>query len=89
MLSLDKADVTALESYFGGSRLPGVNKVCIGGCVAARDQALEAVRAHGGSHKDYLAAKNLVAWQNLLMEGRQTSLTRSVINALAPEIASW
>jgi tRNA A-37 threonylcarbamoyl transferase component Bud32 len=88
-LSLDRADVTALESCFGSSRLPAVNKVCIGGCIAARDQALKAVEEHGGDYKDYLAAKCLVAWQNLLMEGRQTNLTRSIINALAPEIASW
>jgi hypothetical protein len=66
-----------------------VNKVRIKGCITARDQALEAVKAHDGDYKDYLAAKYLVAWQNLLMPGRQTSLTRSIINALAPEIASW
>jgi hypothetical protein len=88
-LSLNRADVTDLEGCFGSSRLPAVNKVCIGGCVSARDQALQAVETHGGSPRDYLAAKYLVAWQNLLMEGRQTSLTRSVINALTPEIASW
>jgi hypothetical protein len=61
-LSVDSADVTALESSFGRSHLPAVNKVCIGGCIAARDQALEAVKAHGGDYKDYLAAKYLVAW---------------------------
>jgi hypothetical protein len=88
-LSFENADEAALERWCGGSCLPALNRVCIGGCVAARDQALEAVKAHGGDYKDYLAAKYLLAWQNLLIEGRQTSLTRSVINALAPEIASW
>jgi len=88
-LSVDLADGADLESSFERSLLPIVNKVCIGGCIAARDQALTAVKAHGGDHKDYLAAKYLVAWQNLLMPFSQISLTRSIINALAPEIASW
>jgi Ternary complex associated domain 9 len=88
-LSLDIADTAKLEHFFGDSYLPAVNKVCIGGCAAARDRVLETVKAHGGSQRDYLAAKYLVAWQSLLMQGRQTSLIRSIINALAPEIASW
>jgi Phosphotransferase enzyme family len=88
-LSVDLADGTDIESSFERSLLPIVNKVCIGGCITAGDQALAAVKAHGGDHKDYLAAKYLVAWQNLLMPGSQISLTRSIINALAPEIASW
>lgn len=65
------------------------NRVCLHGCVAARDYALEAVHAHGGGEKDYLAAKFLVSLQNLVMHRRQTSLTRSVIHAVAPEISSW
>lgn len=88
-LSVDLADGTDLESSFERSLLPIVHKVCIGRCMTARDQALAAVKAHGGNYKDYLAAKYLVAWQNLLMPGSQMSLTRSIMNALAPEIASW
>ena len=89
MLSLNSDDTATLERFFGDSYVPAVNKVCIRGCAAARDRALETVKVHGGTRRDYLAAKYLVAWQSLLMQGRQTSLIRSVINALAPVIASW
>lgn len=77
------------EKHFQQSFRPAVNKVCIKGCILARDRAIEAVKAHGGSEKDYIATKYLVAWQNLLMPGRQTSLTRSIILALEPQINSW
>lgn len=65
------------------------NRVCIMGCVAARDAALAAVRAHGGSERDYLAAKYLIALQNLVMHRRQSGLTRGVIDSLTPDVSCW
>ena len=60
-----------------------LNRICMRGCVAARDCALKAVKAHGGDNGDYLAAKYLAAWQYLLIDGFQGGLTRSVISGLA------
>ncbi len=60
-----------------------LNRICMRGCVAARDCALKAVKVHGGDHGDYLAAKYLAAWQYLVIDGFQGGLTRSVITGLA------
>ncbi|OGP25136.1 MAG: hypothetical protein A2X99_10845 [Deltaproteobacteria bacterium GWB2_55_19] len=88
-ITFELASKDELEKRFPGSFRSSINHVCLKGCVAARDQAIEALKMHGGSEKDYIAAKYLLAWQNLLMPGRQTSLTRSVILTLAPQIISW
>lgn len=88
-LTFELASKDDLEKRFPGSFRSSVNHVCLKGCVDARDQAIEALKMHGGSEKDYIAAKYLLAWQNLLMPGRQTSLTRSIILTLAPQIISW
>ena len=65
-----------------------VNVVCARAMVAARDEAIAAVRAHNGGPGDYLATKYLLAWQYFGMIGSHTGLARAVINALAPEIAN-
>lgn len=88
-LSLEGATAASLLAEFPEFHRCHVNRVCIEGCVAARNFALEAVETHGGDLGDYVAAKYLVAWQNLVMFGRQTGLCRAVIRALAPSINNW
>jgi len=74
----------AFAAEFNLSGQPLINRLCARGIFYTRDYALEAVKAHGGDAGDYLAAKYLVAWQNLLLDGRQVSMSRSTITALAP-----
>lgn len=88
-LSIKMSDYDKLKRDFPESFRTSINRVCMRGCIAARDNAIEAAKSHGGAQEDYLAAKYLVAWQNLSMEGRQASLARSVISALAPMIDRW
>ena len=59
-----------------------LNRVCLSGCVRARDAAIKVVTDYGGSAKDYFACKYLVAWQNLLMDGRQSVWSRATISAM-------
>ncbi|KAB0667658.1 hypothetical protein F6V25_02895 [Oryzomonas japonica] len=66
-----------------------INKIVIRGVVAARDHAIKACESYGGGKEDYLAAKYLVAWQYLAMNGPQTSLVKSIINVLTPAISNW
>lgn len=65
-----------------------INRVCLAGCVAARDGALAAVEQHGGGQRDYLAVKCLVAWQSLVMHGRQYAVARGTLRALTPMLLS-
>ena len=78
-----------LLTRFSGLLCSSLNRICMRGCVAARDGAIAASRSHGGDASDYLAAKYLAAWQYLLVDGMQGGLARSVISALSPEIAKW
>lgn len=87
-LSLDRASFEELVSEFQLDGGPSTNKLCVHGCVAARDNALRAVADHGGDVSDYLAAKYLIAWQSLLMHGRQAILTRSIIRALSGQFGN-
>jgi Phosphotransferase enzyme family len=87
--SLDFAPLADLKREFPDLFSCLTNEVCLRGCVAARDRALDAVRFHGGDVRDYLAAKYLTAWQCLILDGRQAGLCRSVIKALAPPILQW
>jgi hypothetical protein len=64
---------------------PAINRLCIRAIFAVREYALKAVAVHGGDSLDYLAAKYLVGWQNLLLDGKQVSLTRSLVAAIAPQ----
>jgi hypothetical protein len=88
-LSIDLGTAPALAAAFPTLHRSHINAACVQGCVAARDHALRAVRAHGGDESDYLAAKYLVTWQSLVMFGLNTGLNRSVIASLAPVIARW
>lgn len=71
-------------SDFDVESQPAINKLCLRAIFAVRDYAVKAVSAHGGDVEDYAAAKYLVAWQTLLLDGKQVSLVRSVIESLAP-----
>ena len=73
----------SVSERFSGLLRPAINELCVYGCVLARDRAIEAVVAHGGTVDDYLATKCLVAWQRLLLWRTQTSLTRQIITTLA------
>lgn len=70
-------------SDFDVESQPAINKLCLRAIFATRDYALQAVGAHGGNVEDYAAAKYLLAWQALLLDGKQVSLVRSVIQSLA------
>lgn len=87
-LSVDAASFDELRAEFDLDRGPMINKLCIHGCIAARDKVLAVLGEHGGSQLDYLAAKCLVAWQTLLMHGRQAVLTRSIIRAVSGSFLS-
>lgn len=87
-LSVDHASFDQLSAEFDLNRGPMINSLCVHGCVAARDHALSVLREHGGDHLDYLSVKYLIAWQALLMHGRQTVLSRSVIRAIAGTFGS-
>jgi len=88
-LTFDGASSSDLEKRFANLYRCHVNVVCLRGGVAARDEALAVLMAHGGDVADYQAAKFLVAWQNLVMMGRHTGLARAIIAALSPRIATW
>jgi hypothetical protein len=82
-LTIHDASADQLISEFA-QQDPAINALCIQGCVAARDAALAAVKHHGGSRDDYIAAKLVVAWQYLPFEERQFTLARAIIRALSP-----
>lgn len=84
-----QARFDALVGWYPDLLRPAVNRACIYGCTVARDKAIEAVRVHGGTASDYVAAKYLVAWQRLLLTRTQTSLAMGIIEALTPLIESW
>lgn len=88
-LSVEGCSFDALGRRFPSLHRCHLNLVCLRGCVAARDQALEALKIYNGDIADYQAAKYLVAFQNLGMMERHTGLARATIAALAPEIARW
>jgi hypothetical protein len=79
----DQASLVDLTAQFPELFSSRVNRVCLFGCAQARDAALNVLAAYGGGRKDYLACKYLVAWQNLLMDGRQTAWARATISALS------
>jgi hypothetical protein len=81
-LSIDGLDFKTLVERFDLANGPGLNRLCLHGCTEARRLALEVLGGFGGGIEDYLAVKSLVAWQTLLMENRQTSLSRAVIRAI-------
>lgn len=83
-LTLQGATAESLLRDFPLLLASSLNRICMYGCIAARDGALRAVTAHRGDRGDYLAAKYLAAWQYLIIDGFQGGLARSVISALAP-----
>jgi uncharacterized protein associated with vWA-MoxR-VMAP ternary system len=88
-LSVHCASLDVLRRQFSPFFQCRVNEVCAHAMVAARDGAVDAVRAHGGNIRDYQAAKYLVAWQHVGMNGVHTGLARSSVAALTDEILSW
>jgi len=89
VLSLDRGDWDAISSCFPRQVASVTNRVCLEGCALARDAAIEAVTAHGGTQQDYVATKYLLAWQSLIIEGLNTALARGIIDVLSNEITSW
>ena len=81
-ISIDGCDMNTLADRFDLMRGPLLNRLSLHGCVEARRRALEVLTDFGGDTDDYLAVKSLVAWQTLLLENRQTSLSRAVIRAI-------
>lgn len=82
-LSLSDATVEDLSREFPASfDSCHVNRACLRGMVAARDRSLQVIQHYGGDLDDYISTKYLVAWQNLGMPGRNTSLARATILAL-------
>jgi hypothetical protein len=79
----DLASYADLKTEFPELFSSTVNRVCLWGCACARDAVLGVLSSHGGGRKDYLACKYLVAWQNLLMDGRQAAWARAAISALS------
>ena len=88
-LSIDRASLAILEADFPWFFTCQVNKACAVGMTAARDQAIEVLRAHGGDARDYLAAKFLIAWQNIGMIGRNSALARATVLALVEVVKDW
>jgi hypothetical protein len=82
-LSIDGSDLATLVHRFDLANGPRLNRLSLHGCVEARHLALEVLAHFGGDLNDYLAVKSLVAWQTLLLENRQTSLSRAVILAIS------
>ncbi len=83
-LDLDIDEVLRQFPMFG---ILEVNQATLTGMVAARDAAIDLVKAAGGSKLDYLAAKYLVAWCGMVTSGLQISLARSTLSAIAPAIS--
>jgi hypothetical protein len=88
-LTFEGATAETLEQKFPALHRSHINRVCLVGCAVARDRAIDVAKTHGGGAEDYQAAKYILAWQNLVMMGRQTGLARVTIEALAPVIAAW
>ena len=65
------------------SKLAYLKVNCPGLCIDSRECAIDVVSAHSGGFDDYIAALTLVAWQNLLINGRQVSLLRILIRQLS------
>lgn len=83
-LSLDRLTLAQLLAGFPTLAGCQLNRVCIYGCVDARDAGIAAVEKFGGSHRDYLATKLLTAWQALTMDEMNHGATRAVISAISP-----
>lgn len=81
-LSIDGLDLATLAERFDLANGPALNRIAIHGCVEARRRVLDVLARFDGDIDDYLAVKSLVAWQTLLLENRQTSLSRAVIRAI-------
>ncbi len=88
-LTLEQRDWPFLQGHFSELIKLKTNEVCIRGCVMARDAALQAVQSYGGDKRDYFAAKLLLAWYALALEGLNSSLARGVIEILTDEIIRW
>ncbi len=88
-LSVGRQGAAELRAQFPNLFTSATNQTCLEGCIIARDSALQAVSAHGGTSKDYIAVKFLTAWVSLTMKGLSPSLARAIINALAEEICNW
>lgn len=87
-LSIEGLDFKVLSDQFRVAEGPMTNRLCLHGCVAARRLAMEVLATFGGEILDYLAVKYLVAWQTLLMDHRQTNLSRAVIRAIGDAFVS-
>lgn len=85
-LSVGVEDQSSLERAHGTIFRAKINEVSVAGCIATRNSAIRVVEAYGGNITDYLATKYLLAWQSLLLDGRQTNLIKGVIRALTPAI---
>jgi hypothetical protein len=72
-----------IKARYSPLYMPLSNEICIHGCIVSRDLAIETVVAHQGSFNDYIAALTLVAWQSLMISGKQTSLLRILIRRLS------
>jgi len=64
-----------------------LNKVCLDGCLAARNEALAVLSEYGAGLNDYLAVKYFLAWQSLQIPDLQQGLARAVIDAITPALA--
>ncbi|MBS1902312.1 MAG: aminoglycoside phosphotransferase family protein [Bacteroidetes bacterium] len=88
-LSITRHDMSALIEKYPAVFGPSPHaRICLGGMVAARNNAVGVMESHGGGAIDYLAALFLVATQSLIMPELQQTFVRSVIRVLIPTIMS-
>jgi tRNA A-37 threonylcarbamoyl transferase component Bud32 len=85
-LTVGMEDEDSLRRVHGDIFRSRVNGVSLTGSIAARNSAVKVLESFGGGTKDYLATKYLLAWQTLLLDGRQTSLIKGLIRALTPAV---
>jgi hypothetical protein len=88
-LSLDLIGWDDVRQRFPELIKSPTNQVCLEGCTVARDKAMEALVAHGGTEKDYIATKCLVSWYSLTVDGLDSGLARGIVEELGEEIIKW
>jgi hypothetical protein len=66
--------------------IPRINDLCITACIDAVGCVVNCVTSCAGTHDDYIASLNLIAWQCMLLPGRQVANLKVLIDELSQYI---
>lgn len=81
-ISINGASFNELKGKYPMVADTALNRACLGGILAARDEALKVLGKYSGDIRDYVAVKVLVAWQTLLVFDCQINAVQSILASL-------